>query len=392
MVAKMYDISASTKRPGDHRLPRVLRWFYQNVQGSDIVGISSVVTSDTLEHFSHSVFFGHQPTLRAHPRGVFGIDQLKTNTVLLSQKSQPCTHLTVCPWGHRFTEFLSSVTFSSFHVLQVLYLKDPQKRPRNQFTGLIYVALTSSSGSFLSLGTGLFPLDLVTDLFEVSTEELSLRGSEHFELTNIYPEGLPGLGSFFLRDIDPEDSSVSFKVNNGTLFDGCSGFAKPVVETFMGLEWYDYGLSGFESRDFKGVVEGLFTRLYLTYEGAERDCVFADRDRRFDAHQSGIGLSDGDDFESYFKSIRSMSIREGAPREPIESFGIKLPRVYPEGPTEEVDSGSDFSYERVEGSYFGVRGEVEGDGNRTDHVGHKISWEVIRIKDKLQCENYSGKP
>lgn len=126
-------------------------------------------------------------------------------------------------------------------------------------------------------------------------------------------------------------------------------------------------------RNVQGSVEGLFTRLYLTYKGAEGDRIFADRDRGLYSKKTSILLGGRDGFKSYFEGIGTVSVGEGPSREPTESFGIKLPRIYPEGLTEEVDSGSDFLNESIEGFYFGVRGEIEGNRDRTDHVGHKIS-------------------
>ena len=107
MVTEMNDISANLRKTlGDHILPRVSESLSENIQCSDVVGVSAVVASDTIKALSSSIFLCHHSTAWTVPRGVSGIYSYKTNTVLLCQLLDPCYSLSVCPWGNCLAKLL----------------------------------------------------------------------------------------------------------------------------------------------------------------------------------------------------------------------------------------------------------------------------------------------
>jgi len=345
--SNMISLTHNAKRLRDHTLLRITESSIENVQGSDMIGISTVVAPDTLKILSSPVFSCHQPTARTCPGGVSGIHGYKTNTVLLGQLRDPCHDLPVCPWGNRFTEIFRTIfSFTFFQIFKIFNTQNPYRFPGKPFKDLIDVILSLGMCPGSGFAAGLFSLNRLNNFFYARAILSSIRIYNELIKAYVYTQSR-AFFHFGGRNFHPDPDPVISQ--DTALFNFSSWLIEPIIQTFMGLKRDDYGMTLGKTGNFKNIVERALSFFDFGHEaGQSQGSIGDDRFSGISSKSSGGFSISRENFHSPFQGILAMSVGQRSSLEPVQGFGIEGSRIFPQGIDEELDGWSELSFQGLE--------------------------------------------
>ena len=217
------------RRRRDHRLLRVTESACENIQRSDVIGVTAVGANDALKFLSSPVFGRHPSTARACPGGVAWIDSHKTNTVLLRKLFNPFKHLPVCPRRGRLAKLLASLlTLAFLQIPQLLHADDGEFLPRQQLGLPVNVIPASRASTPPALAAGHTMPDALADQFSFDAVSGSIRINHQLIDADVNANNFSGFFNFSIGNFNPQGGPVISK--GATLQQLGAGFAEPVIE------------------------------------------------------------------------------------------------------------------------------------------------------------------